>query len=108
MSIQKASSSAMLQARRSVIRYDDEPSRRSTSRLRPSVMPLRTYARPKPSALGLRLGISASIVLKSNAYTKMASMRCGNHQAHTTLPNRVPFTVKAQDFDPRPVFHKKG
>jgi len=71
-------------------------------------MPLRTYARPKPSALGLRLGISASIVLKSNAYTKMASIRCGNHQAHTTLPNRVPFTVKAQDFDPRPVFHKKG
>ena len=44
--------------------------------LRYAVEDLRT---PEPSELGCRWGMSASIVLKSNACTKMVSIRCGNH-----------------------------
>ena len=50
----------------------------SRLRLRRSVMPLRTYAYPKPSVHGLRSGISASAVAKSNAYTKPMIIRCAN------------------------------
>ena len=42
------------------------------------MMPLRTYARPKPSALGLRSGMSASTVAKSNACTKPLIIRCAS------------------------------
>ena len=50
----------------------------SRQRLRPSVMPLRTFARPEPSAHGLRSGMSASTVAKFNAYTKPMTIRCAS------------------------------
>jgi hypothetical protein len=43
--------------------------------LRRSAMPLRTYEDPKPSARGLRSGMSASTVPKSNACTKPLIIR---------------------------------
>jgi hypothetical protein len=41
-------------------------------------MPLRTYAYPKPSALGSRSGMSASTAAKSSAFTKPMIIRCAN------------------------------
>ena len=45
--------------------------------IRYAVEDLRT---PELSELGCRWGMSASIVLKSNACTKMVSIRCGNQR----------------------------
>ena len=42
---------------------------------RVSVMPLKTYGRPKPSARGWRLGMSASTAAKSSACTKPKTIR---------------------------------
>ena len=47
-------------------------------RLRPSVTPSKLCERPKPSANGLRWGMSASAVAKSEACTKPMSTRCVN------------------------------
>jgi hypothetical protein len=56
----------------------------SPLRLRRSVMPLRTYAHPKPSARTWRLGMSASTAAKSNACTKPKTIRC------VSLSDRAP------------------
>ena len=37
-----------------------------------------------------------------------AKVESVNYQAHAARPQRVPFTVKAQDFDPRRVVSQKG
>ena len=50
----------------------------SRQRLRHSVMPLRTYERPKPSARGWKSGMSASTAAKSNACTKPMTIRCAS------------------------------
>ena len=84
----------------------------SQQRLRPFDTQLRTCALPKPSAHGLRSGMSASAVTKSNACTKTVSIRCGNllsNKAQRDTENSGSFLGAETGFStPTGVVSKKG
>jgi hypothetical protein len=78
-------------------------------RLRRFVSRWRSCAYPKPSAHGLRSGMSALTAPKSNVYTKPLITRCGslNDRAPARVRNEAmgpPPSGKSQGVDPNPSF----